>query len=48
MENVRKHRDIDVELFNIRTRISYYRVFHRKSISNRNKTKNKNTTDNCE
>ena len=41
MENVRKHRDIkhniknikEKELFSIRTKLSYYKVFHRKFIS---------------
>ena len=44
MENVRKHRDIKLvtikkkkELFRIRTKLSYYKVFHRKLTGNRNK-----------
>ena len=44
MENVRKHRDIKLsdnrkkkKLFGVRT--TYYKVFHRKSISNRNEKK---------
>ena len=41
MENVRKHRHCDnrnkKELFSIRTKFSYYKVFHRKVISNKNK-----------
>ena len=43
MENVRKHRNItfnnrkEKKLFIFRTKLSYYKVFHRKSISNRNK-----------
>ena len=48
MENVRKHRDIKLvtsekkkELFSIRTKLSYYKVFYRASISNRNEKKNK-------
>ena len=43
MENVRKHRDIKLltterrmELFSIRTILSYYKVFHGISVSNRN------------
>ena len=44
MDNVRKHRDIKLvthnrkkkELFCIRTKLSYYKVFHIKFISNRN------------
>ena len=46
MENVRKHRDNQTchnrkkkKLFGVRTKLSYYKVFHRKSISNRNKRK---------
>ena len=52
MENLRKHRDIKLvttkkkrkeqELFSIRTKLSYYKVFHRTSVSNRN-NKNRNT-----
>ena len=42
MENVRKHRDIKLvrkkkKLFSIRTKLSYYKLFYRKFISNRNK-----------
>ena len=43
MENVGKHRDIKLsnrkkkELLSIRTKLSYYKDFHRISISNRNK-----------
>ena len=44
MENVRKHRDNKTcynrkkkKLFGVRTKLSYYKVFHRKFISNRNK-----------
>ena len=44
MENVRKHRDIKLattnkkkkELFSTRFKLSYYKVFHRKYIGNRN------------
>ena len=42
MENVRKHRGIKLErrkkkkLFSIRTKLSYYKVLHRKLIGNRN------------
>ena len=42
MENVRKHRDIKLVTterrrnFGVRTKLSYYKVFHRKFISNRN------------
>ena len=42
MENVRKHRGIELErrkkkkLFSVRTKLSYYKVFHRKLIGNRN------------
>ena len=46
MENVRKHRDIktysnrkEKKLFNIRTKLSLYEIFHRKFISNRNEKK---------
>ena len=45
MENVRKRRDIKLvttekkKLFGVRTRLSYYQVFYRKSISNRNEKK---------
>ena len=43
VKNVRKHKDIKTchkkkkkKLFGIRTKLSYYKVFHRKLISNRN------------
>ena len=40
MENVRKNKDIKLvtkkELFSIRTKLLYQKVFHRISISNRN------------
>ena len=42
MENVRKHRNIkfvtskEKKLFSIRTKLSYYKFFYRKFISNRN------------
>ena len=43
MENVRKHGDIKLinnrkkmELFGIRGKLVHYKVFHKKSISNRN------------
>ena len=46
MENVTKHRNIktcnnrkEKKLFSIRTKLSHYKVFHRKSISNRNEKK---------
>ena len=42
MENVRKHRDMTLvtterrrNYFGVRTKLSYYKVFHRKVISNR-------------
>ena len=43
MENARKHRDIKLvttkrrkmKLFGVRTKLSCYKLFHRKSISNR-------------
>ena len=45
-ENVRKHRDIELvatkknkNLFGVRTKLSYYKVFHGKVISNRNEKK---------
>ena len=45
MENMRKHRDIKLvttkkkkEFFNMRTKFSYYIVFHWTFTSNRNKT----------
>ena len=48
MENVRKHRDIKLvtthrrrNYFSVRTKLSYYKVFHRKFISNRNEKKTK-------
>ena len=43
MENVRKHRDTKL-VTTVRTKLSYYKVFHRKSISNRNE-KNTNTDE---
>ena len=49
MENVRKHRDIEFvnngkknKLFRVRTKLPYYTMFHRTSISNTNK-KNRDT-----
>ena len=47
MENVRRHRETchsrkKKELFSIIAKLSYYKVFHRTSISNRNE-KNRNT-----
>ena len=46
MENVRKHRDIKLvttekkkKLFVFRTKLSYYKVFHRKIVDNRNDKK---------
>ena len=43
MENVRKYRDIKLvtteRLFSIRTKLSYYKFFYRKPISNRNEEK---------
>ena len=36
MENMRKHRDKKKKLFGVRTKFSYYKVSHRKFISNRN------------
>ena len=46
MENVTKHRNIktcnnrkEKKLFSIRTKLSHYKVFHRKCISNRNEKK---------
>ena len=50
MKNVRKHIDFKLattktkKLFSIRTKSSYYYVFHRKFISNRN-GKNSNIND---
>ena len=42
MENVRKHKNIKIrkkkELFRVRTKLPYGRVFHGKFISNRNET----------
>ena len=37
MENMRKHRDYrnKKKLFGVRMKLSYYKVFHRKYISNR-------------
>ena len=50
MENVRKHRDIKTchnrkkkELFSIRIKLSYYKVFQRKFINNRNEKKSRYT-----
>ena len=46
-ENVRKHRNNskkEKKLFNIRTKFSYFKVFHRKFISNRNE-KNSNNNE---
>ena len=44
MENVRKHKDIKLvktekkkKLIGVRTKLSHYKVFHRISVSNRNK-----------
>ena len=41
IENVRKHRDIKrrnkKELFSMRTKLSYYKVFYGTFVSNRNK-----------
>ena len=39
MENVRKHRHIK---FSIRTKLSYYKVFHKISTSNRNEKTKRN------
>ena len=39
MENMRKHRDKKKKLFGVRTKFSYYKVSHRKFISNRNEKK---------
>ena len=44
MENVRKHRDIKLitterRLFGIRTKLSYYKAFHKKFIRNRKKNR---------
>ena len=41
MENVRKHRNIKLaaaekKIFSIGTKLSYYKVFYRKYINNRN------------
>ena len=41
METVRKHRIKENILFIIRSELSYHKVFHRKSVSNRNE-KNSN------
>ena len=41
METVRKHRIKENRLFIIRSKLSYHKVFHRKSVSNRNE-KNSN------
>ena len=44
MENLRKHRDIElVTTERRRTKLSYYKVFHRTSFSNRNEKNNRNT-----
>ena len=41
MQFFERHNKKKKELFIIRTRLSYYKVFHRKSVSNRNeKSKN--------
>ena len=48
MENVRRHSDTKLVItdkmkqFGVRTKLSYYKVFHRKLISNRNE-KNRDT-----
>ena len=39
MKNVRKHRKVKV--FGVRTKLSYYNVFHRKSVRYRNEKKKK-------
>ena len=51
MENVRKHRDIKLftterrrNYFGVRSKLSYYKVFHRISFSKRNE-KNADTYD---
>ena len=45
MENVKKHRNIkNIELFSVRTKLSYYKNFHRKFISNKVE-KNSNIDD---
>ena len=48
MENVRKYKNIKLRkekyLFSIRTKLSHYKVFYRKFISNRNE-KNSNIND---
>ena len=44
MENVRKYRDI--KLFGVKTKLSYYKVFHGISISNRNEKKQNKTKQN--
>ena len=41
IENVRKYRDI--KLFGVKTKLSYYKVFHGISISNRNEKKQNKT-----
>ena len=49
IENVRKHRDKKLtavkkkDLFSIRTKLSYYKNFQRKNISNEKNEKNWNT-----
>ena len=42
MENVRKHRHIKLS---IRTKLSYYKVFHKISTSNRNEKKKQKKTE---
>ena len=50
MESVRNHRNIKLatteekKLFSIRSKLSYYKVLHRKFMSNRNE-KNSNTNE---
>ena len=50
MENIKKPSDIDfattekrINSIRIRTKLSYYKVFHRTTISNRNEKKNRDT-----
>ena len=52
MENVRKYRDIKIclsrkkkKLFGVKTKLSYYKFFHRKFISNRNNNNNNNNNN---
>ena len=52
MENVKKHRDIKFvtteekkKLFVVRTKLWYYKVFHRKFISNKNKKRNRDSNE---